>query len=89
MVLESSEPWKDEAESVVGPDGSFEFRNVPSGLHRLRLSNSMGQTINEEMVDVSSGRPLSIHFPPISKNLRRNSKIFQNDLKSTPHAPSL
>jgi len=63
VVLEPSEPFKPGLESSVNADGSFEFRDVSSGMHRLRLTTTIGETLSEEMVNVNGARPISIHLP--------------------------
>jgi len=62
VVLESTDPFKGGSESSVSADGSFEFKDVTSGMHRLRVSTNMGETVDEELVDVAPSRPLSIHL---------------------------
>ena len=41
---------------TVGGDGSFEFRDVTSGRHTLRLTTLFGNTICEQMVEVLTDR---------------------------------
>ena len=63
VVLESVEPSKPGLESRVNADGSFEFRDVSAGMHRLRVATEIGETIDEELVDVTPSRGISIRLP--------------------------
>src|SRR5882762_3713001 len=50
--------------SQVGGDGSFEFRDVATGRHALRITTLYGDIICEQMVDVFNyGTELSIRLP--------------------------
>lgn len=52
---------------VVGSDGSFEFRDVTSGRHTLRLTTFFGDILCEQIVDVLMyGSELSIRLPNLS-----------------------
>jgi tetratricopeptide (TPR) repeat protein len=49
---------------LVSNDGSFEFRDVTTGRHTLRLTTHLGDTLCEQMVDVLMyGAELSIRLP--------------------------
>lgn len=45
------------------PSGAFEFRNVADGMHRLRVTNLHGETVQEEFVHVTGDpAPLTIRL---------------------------
>src|SRR5262249_44483124 len=55
--------------SGVGGDGSFEFRDVTTGRHALRITTLYGDIICEQMVDVLNyGTEMSIRLPNLSSD---------------------
>jgi tetratricopeptide (TPR) repeat protein len=49
--------------TYIGPNGTFEFRNVAAGMHRLRVTTVHGETLREEFVHVAGDpAPLTIRL---------------------------
>jgi tetratricopeptide (TPR) repeat protein len=68
--------------SSVGGDGSFEFRNVTTGRHSLRITTLYGDIICEQMVDVLNyGTELSIRLPKLSSNRPGSGTISVRELQ--------
>lgn len=52
----------------VGPTGSFEFRGVSAGMHRLRVTTMYGETVREEFINVAGEQgPLTIRLQGAGK----------------------
>jgi len=68
--------------SGVGGDGSFEFHDVPTGRHALRITTLYGDIICEQMVDVLNyGTELSIRLPKRSSERPGTGTISVRELQ--------
>jgi tetratricopeptide (TPR) repeat protein len=66
----------------VGGDGSFEFRDVATGRHALRITTLYGDIICEQMVDVLNyGTELSIRLPKRSSERSGSGTISVRELQ--------
>jgi tetratricopeptide (TPR) repeat protein len=55
--------------AYLTPNGAFEFRNVATGIHRLRVMTAHGETLREEFVHVGSDpAPLTIRLRKAPSN---------------------
>ena len=67
---------------LVGSDGSFEFRDVTSGRHTLRLTTLFGDILCEQLVDVLMyGAELTIRLPKRSSERPVSGTISVRELR--------
>ena len=51
------------AEGDLHGDGTFLFRNIPSGTYLIRLVRGVNEALVEETVQIQPGNSISLHFP--------------------------
>jgi Tfp pilus assembly protein PilF len=77
-------------QSQVTSDGSFEFRNVPTGSYQLRLTSTRGGIISEQMVDLSGYvTELSIRMPSLPRERPGSGTVSVQDLQRKIPAKAL
>jgi tetratricopeptide (TPR) repeat protein len=69
-------------EAAVTNDGAFEFRDVPSGSYKLRLTSSRGAVISEQIVDLAGyATGLSIRMPKLAHERPPSGTVSIHDLQ--------
>jgi tetratricopeptide (TPR) repeat protein len=73
------------ASSDVRTDGTFEFRDVPSGTYRLAFTDSHGEVIYETFVSVDNvGAPLAVRIPEEPVNRPPSGRVSVTQLLHPP-----
>ena len=69
-------------DAAVHNDGSFEIRDVPSGTYNLRLTTLLGETINEQLLEVHQfDGQISIKLPSRRSERPGTGTVSLNELR--------